>query len=166
MSRDSVHPSEFRFTGYHMLAIMVAFFGVIISVNLTMAWYATSSWSGLVAQNTYIASQQFNSRAAAMRAMAASGIKGEVIVTPGHIAYVLHERDGSPAKADSVTAHFKRPVGEHEDFQVELTRTGDGRFEIDHTVLAGDWIVEAISVRGGETIMHEATRISVKGSAQ
>jgi nitrogen fixation protein FixH len=38
----------FVFTGYHMLAILVAFFGVIISVNLLMAYYANSSWSGLI----------------------------------------------------------------------------------------------------------------------
>ncbi len=60
--------SQPRFTGYHMAAIMVSFFGVVIAVNFTMAWYATSSWSGLVVENTYVASQQFNSRAAAMRA--------------------------------------------------------------------------------------------------
>ena len=43
---------QFRFTGYHMLAIMVAFFGVVIAVNLTMATFASRSWTGLVVENS------------------------------------------------------------------------------------------------------------------
>ncbi|RWK14298.1 FixH family protein, partial [Mesorhizobium sp.] len=48
------------FTGRHMLAIILAFFGVVIAVNLTMATLANTSWTGLVVENTYVASQQFN----------------------------------------------------------------------------------------------------------
>ena len=54
-------PAEF--TGRHMLAIMLAFFGVIIAVNLVMATLASKSWTGLVVKNTYVASQQFNRKA-------------------------------------------------------------------------------------------------------
>ena len=112
--------------------------GVVIAVNFTMAWYASSSWSGLVAQDTYVASQQFNTRAAAMRAMAATGIHGAVTLTPQTIAYSLKQRDGTPAIADTVTAHFKRPVGDHEDFQVELVKAGEGNFTLAHAVPAGN----------------------------
>ena len=33
---------EKQFTGYHMLAWLFAFFGVLVSVNLTLAYFATS----------------------------------------------------------------------------------------------------------------------------
>ena len=62
------------FTGRHMLLVTTSFFAVVISVNVTMAWFASSSWSGLVVENTYVASQEFNHRAAEMKAMTASGI--------------------------------------------------------------------------------------------
>lgn len=62
MTAQTDKPKEF--TGRHMLAIMLAFFGVIIAVNGVMATFATRSWSGLVVENTYVASQQFNERAA------------------------------------------------------------------------------------------------------
>ncbi|MBX4975304.1 cation transporter, partial [Rhizobium lentis] len=62
------------FTGLHMLLATSAFFAVVIAVNVTMAFYASSSWSGLVVENTYVASQEFNRKAAAMKAMATSGI--------------------------------------------------------------------------------------------
>ena len=77
MSTEAKKP--FTFTGWHMLAIMLAFFGTIITVNFTMAYLATSTWSGLVVKNTYVASQQFNGKAAAAKARAeeiAKGVQG------------------------------------------------------------------------------------------
>jgi len=147
------------FTGWHMLAMTSAFFAVIIAVNVTMAWYASSSWSGLVADDTYVASQQFNSKAAAMRALAASGIAGHLTLRGDGIYYEIHNRDGSPAVVDSVTASFRRPVGDREDFQVTLNKLSEGRFEAAHKVKTGDWIVELISRRGDKLVMHEAERI-------
>ncbi len=64
-----------RFTGWHMVAVMALFFGTIISINFVMAWSASRSWSGLVVENAYVASQQFNGKLAETRAFAASGIK-------------------------------------------------------------------------------------------
>ena len=45
-----------RFTGFHMLAVMLAFYGVIVSVNLTMATLANTTWTGLLNKNGYVAS--------------------------------------------------------------------------------------------------------------
>ncbi|MDI6836598.1 MAG: FixH family protein [Rhizobiaceae bacterium] len=151
----------FVFTGKHMLGVLVLFFGTIISVNLVMAYYASSTWSGLVVQNTYVASQQFNAKASAIREMLASGIKGELEVSDQTIRYRLTLPENRPLAADKVTAHFKRPVGEHQDFVAELSALGDGVYGASHEVLAGEWIVELIAVKDGKTIMHEAPRIAL-----
>ena len=42
---------------------MLAFFGVIIAVNVVMATLASTSWTGLVVENSYVASQEFNRKA-------------------------------------------------------------------------------------------------------
>ncbi|OHV24104.1 cation transporter [Rhizobium sp. RMa-01] len=147
------------FTGLHMLLATSAFFAVVIAVNVTMAFYASSSWSGLVVENTYVASQEFNGKAAAMKAMAESGIKGDLSIKGREIRYGIHDKGGSPAIVDEVVVNFKRPVGDHEDFHLTLGKTGEGRFEADHKVAAGDWIVEVISKKDGLVVMHEAKRI-------
>ena len=147
------------FTGRHMLLTTVAFFGVVISVNVTMAYLAVSSWSGLVVENTYVASQEFNGKAAAMKAMAASGIVGSLSLKDNGIHYDIRNRDGSPADVDTVTANFKRPVGDHEDFQVTFHQLSTGRFEASHPLAPGDWIVEVLSRKDGTLVMHEAARI-------
>lgn len=162
---QSEKPS-FVFTGWHMLGAMLLFFGTIITVNFTMAYLATSTWSGLVVKNTYIASQEFNGKAAGIRAMLSTGIKGTLEVRQDNIRYGLAMPGDEPVLADKVTAHFKRPVGEHQDFVTELKPAGAGVYEASHPVLPGHWIVEIIAVRDGETIMHEANRIAVTGEAK
>lgn len=153
----------FTFTGWHMLAIMLAFFGTIITVNFTMAYLATSTWSGLVVKNTYVASQQFNGKTAAIREMLATGIAGELSVDAKGMRYRLTLPENTPVIADSVTAHFKRPVGTAQDFELQLTPAGDGLYLAEMDVLAGSWIVEIQAIEDGKMIMHEAKRITVSG---
>ena len=49
-----------KFTGWHMTGILVAFFGVVVSVNVFMAQAAISTFDGTVVDNSYVASQKFN----------------------------------------------------------------------------------------------------------
>jgi nitrogen fixation protein FixH len=80
------------FTGWHMLAIMVAFFGVVISVNMLMAYYANTSWSGILAKNTYVASQDFNAKAEEARGWAVRGFKGDFSVNGKRLASKVRSR--------------------------------------------------------------------------
>ena len=153
----------FTFTGWHMLAIMLAFFGTIITVNFTMAYFATSTWSGLVVKNTYVASQEFNGKTAAIKEMLATGIAGDLSVDAKGMRYRLTLPNNVPVVADSVLAHFKRPVGEHQDFELVLTPAGDGLYLAETAVLPGSWIVEIKATKGGKMIMHEAKRVTVSG---
>jgi len=153
----------FTFTGWHMLAIMLAFFGTIITVNFTMAYFATSTWSGLVVKNTYVASQEFNGKTAAIKEMLATGIAGDLSVDTKGMRYRLTLPNNVPVVANSVLAHFKRPVGEHQDFELVLTPAGDGLYLAETAVLPGSWIVEIKATKGGKMIMHEAKRVTVSG---
>jgi len=142
---------------------MLAFFGTIIAVNFTMAYFATSTWSGLVVKNTYVASQEFNGKTAAIKEMLATGIAGELSVDGKGMRYRLTLPGNTPVVADSVLAHFKRPVGDHQDFEQVLTPAGDGLYLAEKAVLPGSWIVEMKATKGGKLIMHEAKRITVSG---
>jgi nitrogen fixation protein FixH len=48
------------FSGRHAAAILIAFFGVVIAVNVTMAMFATRTFGGTVVDNSYVASQKYN----------------------------------------------------------------------------------------------------------
>ena len=157
--------SERPFTGWHMLAIMVAFFGVIIAVNLTMAYFARSSWSGFVVENTYVASQQFNRKAAEGRAQAALGWKPELTIAGGEIRYRLLDDGGEIVAASEVTAYFRRPVSDAQDRQAELVIQPDGSFSAPVDLGDGAWIVEIHSEAGIGHPYRDVRRLSSQGGA-
>lgn len=162
----SMRTKPFVFTGWHMMVVMTMFFGTIISVNFYMAWQATHTWSGLVVPNTYIASQQFNGKVAEAKALAASGVLGNLTIADGEIRYQISHTRGDPVAADTLTLHFRRPVGEHQDFEVALEPRGSGLFSIPRDVLPGTWIVEADASDAGERILHHTKRVVVAGAAR
>ena len=54
--------AERQFTGKNALAVFVVAFGVIITVNLVLAYSAVKTFPGLEVKNSYVASQEFNER--------------------------------------------------------------------------------------------------------
>jgi nitrogen fixation protein FixH len=152
---------NFVFTGWHMLATMVAFFGVIISVNMLMAYYASSSWSGILAKNTYVASQEFNVKAEEARAWAARGFKGAFVVKDAMLEYRLSGPQDEIASLKSIDAVFHRPVGDKQDFTLKLTRSTDGVFIAQHALASGQWIVDLAAIEDGKIVYHQAERFVI-----
>lgn len=140
MSMRSRKPGEF--TGAHMLAAMIAFFGTILAVNLVLATFARSSWTGLVVDNAYVASQQFNERAAEGRAQAALGWSGSLAIGRDGISYRLLDRAGVPVLLRAVTVKLRRPAYAGEDQTIAMAAGRDGAFVADQAVRDGIWIVE------------------------
>jgi nitrogen fixation protein FixH len=154
------------FTGWHMLSIMLAFFGTIISVNVLMAYYASSSWSGMLAKNTYVASQDFNLKAAEARAWVRQGLRGTVKVDRSFIGYALDGPRDVVSGVKTVTAVFHRPVGDAQDFNVDLQRAADGSYSAAHGLAPGPWIVDIEAKSHDRTIFHQAERIVIEEQGQ
>lgn len=160
-------PAKAReFTGRHMLAIMFAFFGVIIAVNLTMATFARTSWSGLVVQNTYVASQAFNRKAEEGRAQAALGWTPAFTIKDGVLRFSLTDAEGRPVRLEGGIAELRRPVGDADDAEVALAASGGG-LEAKLGVRDGAWIVEIHATAGAEAGLErpwrETRRIQLRG---
>lgn len=151
------------FTGWHMLGVMVLFFGTIITVNLIMAWNASHSWSGLVVPNTYVASQQFNGKVKEARAFAASGLEGKLVLEQGAVRYTLTRQGKAETSADKVVAVFKRPVEEHEDVQVEMAHQGEGVFVAATDLKRGQWIADITATSGDTVVYRQAIRFVAPG---
>lgn len=166
MATQQKQQQGFVFTGWHMLGVMVLFFGTIITVNLIMAWNASHSWSGLVVQNTYVASQQFNGKVAEAKAFAASGIEGNLVIEGGRITYHVVDAKGEPVIANDIAATFKRPVDEREDFTLALTPQGPGLFVAERDIMPGQWIVDISTKRDGTKVFHQTVRTVVAGGVK
>ena len=139
-----------RFTGRRFLAIMVICFGIIIAVNITMATFATRTFPGLIVENSYVASQEYNKGLEAGRRQRAMGwevradVAGEALVVEGHDAA------GQPLHGAKVSALLTHPLGQTEPVQVELKEGPDGRFRAPHGLPPGRWDMELTIRRDGQ----------------
>ncbi|MCB1518814.1 MAG: FixH family protein [Hyphomicrobiaceae bacterium] len=131
-------PSGKPFTGWHMLGVVFLFFGVIIAVNIFMAFKAISTWTGLEVENSYVASQEFNTKLAASRAQHALNWNVNLHYADGHLNFALTDEDGNALHPDNVTVALTRPVGVHEDRTLVLTEDGDF-YRAEDVVPEGVW---------------------------
>ncbi|TIO06396.1 FixH family protein [Mesorhizobium sp.] len=150
-----------EFTGRHMLVTILAFFGVIIAVNLTMATLASTSWTGLVVENTYVASQQFNRKAEEGRAQAALGWTGKLTIASGEVRYSLSDATGKPVPLRGVKILFRHPAYEGGDKAVTLALASDQEFAAQHLPRDGVWIVEVDADAGLAEPYRDVRRIMI-----
>ncbi|OHV64207.1 cytochrome oxidase [Mesorhizobium sp. LCM 4577] len=169
MSTDTHKPREF--TGRHMLIVIVSFFAVVIGVNVTMATLARKSWTGLVVENTYVASQQFNEEARKGRAQAALGWKGKLTIASGEVRYSVADAEGKPVPLHGVRVLFRHPAYEAEDKAVTLAASSSGspgntgEFIARHTPKDGVWIVEIDADAGLTSPFRDVRRVIISNGA-
>ena len=143
MQTQAPHPRPF--TGRHMLLAMLAFFGVIIAVNLTMAVLASTSWTGLVVKNSYVASQAFNRELEQAKVQAARGWSGAISYRDGSVVLSLTDKAGQPVLLDSTIVQVGRPAFEQADHRVVMVHQGNGVYHATDPLQPGIW---QLSVRG------------------
>lgn len=144
-----------QFTGYHMLGVMFLFFGTIISVNLTLAWFANSTWTGLVVKNSYVESQRFNEVTAEKRRQAAFGWTAVLTYEDGVLAVDMKDKNSVAIRDAIVIAKVGHPVQNRDDQTVTLLARGGAQYAADVVLTPGIWEAE-LTVTGpkGEIWTH------------
>jgi nitrogen fixation protein FixH len=145
-----------RFTGWHMTAILIAFFGTVIAVNVVMAFYATRTFGGTVVDNSYVASQEFNRWLAAARAQDKLGWTNTVRLDASrHVTISALAAGGQRLPALSAEAVARHPLGREADVQLRFVAAGPGQLRSVDALPAGRWLVH-LTIRSGT---HEARLI-------
>jgi nitrogen fixation protein FixH len=142
----STQPGTFRLTGRHVLGGFVGAFGVIISVNLVMAWFAVSTFPGVEVQNSYVASQGFNTRLAEQRAL---GWQTRVEVSDGELRLYVTDPDG-PAQVARLSATLGRATHTRSDTTPEFRRIPGG-FAAPVTLEHGNWNLRLVATAADGT---------------
>ena len=100
--------------GQHVLAFMVGAFGLIITVNVLMAYKAVSTFPGLEVENSYVASQEFDSERKAQLALGWT-------LTPTYdqklkeLELAFTDADGNPVKVASLEVQVRRRTAAADD---------------------------------------------------
>ena len=125
-----------QFTGKHMATILVLGFGVVVAVNFTMASLATNGFSGVVVENSYVASQKYNGWLEEAARQEATG--WDLKAARDEDGRLVVEALGAPSTAQ-LTGHARHPLGHRVDRQLAFVRGEDGRFTSSEPLDAGRW---------------------------
>ena len=134
-----------RLSGYHVAAMFAAFFGVIIAVNFTMAWFASSSWTGLVVKNSYVASQNYNEKIDAARNQKAMGWRTDFSYSNNLLSLFIRDKDNQPIFFDKLTLVIGTPVSENKDRSLVLDPKNSGVYQASIKLSEGVWAYELVS---------------------
>lgn len=137
-----------QFTGRHMAMILIAFFGVVIAVNVAMARLASSTFGGVVVENTYVASQEFNRWLDEAKHENALGWSATVRRAANDTISV--HLTGGPADT-MLSAEARHPLGQAPDRSLTFTSQGNGSFVSQQPLPPGRWIVR-FTARAGKAI--------------
>ncbi|MDZ7587641.1 MAG: FixH family protein [Parasphingorhabdus sp.] len=138
------------FTGYHMAAIMIGFFGIVIAVNITMARMAIGSFGGTVVQNSYVASQNYNQWLAEADKEARLGWSVKVTrAADGRIAIAVAGK-GAAGDGFAVTAMASHPLGRAPEKMIVFQPQGDGNYLSKTALPKGRWLMHVEVTRGAD----------------
>jgi nitrogen fixation protein FixH len=148
MKAASMKREDVRIEGRHVLFGMIAFFGVIIGVNITLAVFANTSWTGLSVENGYVASQHFNADLAEARRQAALGWKAEFGYRDTQLELVLADGHGHPLSGFMVEVELERPSTDRDDHRLTLVESRPGIYAVAGSLKSGQWDAD-VRIRDG-----------------
>lgn len=146
-------------TGRHAFAIITSAFAVIITVNLTLAYKAVSTFPGLEVKNSYVASQGFNERKAAQEAL---GWTMQPRFEAGRMELAFLDRDGLPVRVTDLEVLVGRTTKTQADVWPVFAPTGDG-YAADLTLGFGKWMVKVTAKAEDGTLFEQRSELFVKG---
>lgn len=141
--------------GWHVLVVFVLAFGVIIAVNVTLAYNAIRTFPGLEVKNSYIASQSFEQN---RRAQLSLGWDVSALVRDGLLELTVTEK-GQPIAPVIESAILGRATHVAQDQTLDFVFDGTA-FVSPIDVLPGNWNLRLrLRADGGELFSQ---RLQVK----
>ncbi len=153
-------------TGRRALAMLLAFFGVCIAVNMTMLYFARSTFSGLVTTASFREGVKYDREIAAARAQDDRGWKVDAQLAPAsggrtRVEVRALDRDGKPLTGLSAAAKFSHPADTRHDILAALRETSPGVYVGDGDPAPGAWTLVLELGRGGERLFLSRNRASI-----
>jgi nitrogen fixation protein FixH len=129
MNDPSASPRQL--TGLHVLLMLLAFFGIVIGVNVIMMRLAIETLPGTEVDSPYAEGLGYGKEIAAAQAQDARNWKIDAHVARdgsggATLQVTAHDRDGKPMSGLKFSGRFERPTDKRADQAVELSEVGVG----------------------------------------
>jgi nitrogen fixation protein FixH len=146
-------------TGRHVFAITTTAFAVIIGVNVLLAYKAVSTFPGLEVQNSYVASQGFNSRKAAQETLGWTMTPG---YDQGRMTLAFNGRDGLPVTVSDLQVLVGRTTEASDDHFPAFALQGD-LYTADVALGQGKWMIKVTAKAADGTVFEQRSELFVRG---
>ena len=104
---------RFQLTGWHVLAIIVGFFAVVIAVDVSFAVSAYRTFPGEVSATPYEDGVAYNHQLAQLRAQGRLGwAPVATVAADGAVRVEVRDRAGQPVRGLRLTGRMERPATE------------------------------------------------------
>lgn len=145
-------------TGRKVFFAMAGAFGVIISVNLFLAYSAVKTFPGLEVRNSYVASQNFDADRAAQEAL---GWDVRADVTNEELHLFITDADGTAVQVRNLDAIFGRATSVRDDQTPEFVFTGT-HYAAPVVTAAGNWNLRMSAVAPDGTVFRQRVVVLVQ----
>jgi nitrogen fixation protein FixH len=157
-----------RLTGRAVLLYILAFFGVIVGVNLLMMKLAIDTMPGLEVDSSYRAGNAYNAEIAAARSQSARQwrVAGHLERLAGGRTFLeveARDRSGAPLTGLRFSARLDRPIDKRADRSVALLEQGAGVYRGEAENLApGQWDLVLEAAEGSERLFLSKNRVELR----
>lgn len=145
-------------TGGKVLFITVSAFGVIIAVNVVMAVQAVRTFPGLEVENSYVASQTFDTERAAQEAL---GWQVKAAIEDSVLTFAIRDGDGLAVRLASLDATLGRPTEMRDDTMPDFRFVG-GDYVAPVSLAPGYWDLRVEATAPNGTYFHQRIDLYVK----
>jgi nitrogen fixation protein FixH len=157
----------FRLTGKKVLAILVGFFSVIITVNMVMAYVAVTTFSGMQTQRPYEAGLKFNHAIAKAKMQQEQHWSVDTHVERAgdgkvSLTIALADQQGAAIVDQHLSVQLVSPVVSCNDAVFALVADGPGRYRGVTQAGAGQWDLVIEAKRSEDAVFRSVSRVSLQ----
>ena len=136
-------PNAPKLTGWHVLLIAFAFFGIMFAVNGVFLFNAIKSFPGEQVEKSYLQGLEYNDTIAERKAQSELGWRAEIGLIDQQVVLRLFDQDNAPVNAPDVTGILRAPATNAYDQLLNFSSNTAGEYRSDRLVLdPGRWGVE------------------------
>ena len=146
-------------TGWHVLAVVVGFFAIVISLDVWFMTLAYRTFPGQVSDTPYEDGVAFNRRIARQEAQARLGWTAAAAAGPGKARVEMRDASGAPLRGLALTGRLERPATEAGRTELRFTETAPGRYEAPVANASGAWDL-TFDARGDAGAFEGARRLT------
>ncbi len=116
----------FKINGWHVLAGMVAFFAIIIGVNIVFITVALDTFPGEDTRRSYVQGLAYNEVLEERAAQAALGWSASANLTADRVLVEVRDADGAPVRSLRLTGTLRHPANMQLDRDLAFTEVRSG----------------------------------------